>query len=119
MSSNIRVKRICENCDKTFIAKTTVTRFCGDNCAKIAYKKRQRAKKIQQSDTETTKIKLEPLELLQVKDYLTVKETATLLNISKRSTYRLIDGGKLKASNLSERLIRVKRSEIEKLLTKF
>tara|TARA_A100000171_G_scaffold47432_1_gene53445 strand:+ start:14017 stop:14376 length:360 start_codon:yes stop_codon:yes gene_type:complete len=118
MSSNIRVNRICENCNTSFVAKTTVTRFCGDNCAKIAYKKRKRASKIKKSNTETLKVKLEPLEVLQVKDYLTVKETAALLNISKRSTYRLIELGKLRASNLSQRLIRVKRSEIEKLLTK-
>lgn len=116
MSSNIRVNRICENCSKPFIAKTTVTRFCGDNCAKIAYKSRKRKNKIKQSNTETLKIKLEPLEVLQVKTYLTVQETAALLNISKRSTYRLIEQGKLRASNLSERLIRVKRSEIDALL---
>lgn len=119
MSSNIRVNRICENCNTSFVAKTTVTRFCGDNCAKIAYKKRKRDSKIKKSDTETLKIKLEPLETIQVKDFLTVKETATLLNISKRSTYRLIELGELKASNLSSRLIRVKRTEVDKLLTKF
>jgi len=117
MSSNIRINRICENCKTSFIAKTTVTRFCGDKCAKIAYKKRQKNNKIKKSNTETVKIKLEPLEIIQVKDYLTVKETSALLNISKRSTYRLISEGQLKASNLSERLIRVKRSEIERLLT--
>ncbi len=119
MSSNIRVNRICENCNNPFIAKTTVTRFCGDNCAKIAYKKRKRNKKIKKSNTETLKIKLEPLEVLQVKDFLTVKETAALLNISSRSTYRLIELGELRAANLSERLIRVKRVEIDKLLSKF
>ncbi|MGZ0014591.1 helix-turn-helix domain-containing protein [Yeosuana sp. AK3] len=119
MSSNIRVNRVCENCSKTFVAKTTVTRFCGDNCAKIAYKKRKRKNKINQSNAETLKIKLEPLEVIQVKEYLTVNEAAALLNISKRSTYRLIEQGELQASNLSKRLIRVKRSEIDKLLTKF
>tara|TARA_R110002049_G_C9170440_1_gene561898 strand:- start:6544 stop:6903 length:360 start_codon:yes stop_codon:yes gene_type:complete len=119
MSSNIRVNRICENCNTSFIAKTTVTKYCGSSCAKVAYKKRKRQNKIKKSNTETLKIKLEPLEVLQVKDYLTVKETASLLNISRRSTYRLIELGELRASNLSERLIRVKRSEIDKLLTKF
>jgi excisionase family DNA binding protein len=119
MSSNIRINRVCENCNTSFVAKTTVTRFCGDNCAKVAYKKRKRASKIKKSNTNTLKIKLEPLEILQVKDYLTVKETATLLNISKRSTYRLIEMGALRAANLSERLLRVKRTEIDKLLTRF
>lgn len=119
MSSNIRINRVCENCNKNFIAKTTVTRFCGDRCAKIAYKKRKRNSKIKKSNTETLRIKLEPLEVLQVKDFLTVNETAKLLNISRRSTYRLIELGELRAANLAERLIRVKRTEIEKLLAKF
>ncbi|MBB3124803.1 MULTISPECIES: helix-turn-helix domain-containing protein [Mesoflavibacter] len=119
MSSNIRVSRICENCNKTFVAKTTVTRFCGDKCAKIAYKKRKKNDKIRKSNEETLKVKLEPLEIIQVKDFLTVKETATLLNISERSTYRLIEIGELRAVNLSKRLIRIKRSEIDRLLSKF
>jgi excisionase family DNA binding protein len=119
MSSNIRINRICENCDISFIAKTTVTRFCAAKCAKTAYKKRTRNSKIKKSDTETLKIKLEPLELLQIKDFLTVNETATLLNISKRTAYRLIELGELRAANLSARLIRVKRTEIDKLLAKF
>ncbi|KAB1067607.1 helix-turn-helix domain-containing protein [Tamlana haliotis] len=118
MSSNIRIERICENCNKTFIAKTTVTRFCGLKCANVAYKKRTRKSKIKKSNTQTLKIKLQPLEMIQAKDYLTVKEAATLLSISKRSVYRLIELGKLEASNLSERLIRIRKSDIEKLLIK-
>ena len=39
MSSNIFVQRICEECGNEFTARTTVTRFCGDRCAKRAYKK--------------------------------------------------------------------------------
>lgn len=116
MSSNIRVNRICENCNNSFIAKTTVTRFCGDNCAKIAYKKRVRINKVKKSNKQTFKVQLEPLEIIQVRDYLTVKEAAKLLSISKRSVYRLIDIGELKSSNLSQRLIRVKKTEIERLL---
>jgi len=117
MSSNIRVKRICENCNAPFVAKTTVTRFCGDRCAKNAYKKRARIKKIKESDVQTVKVQVEPLEVLQVKDYLTVKETAKLLSVSKRSIYRLIELGELKASNLSQRLLRVKKVDIENLLS--
>ncbi|MGR7813908.1 helix-turn-helix transcriptional regulator [Lacinutrix undariae] len=117
MSSNIRVKRICENCNASFVAKTTVTRFCGDKCAKIAYKKRARIKKVKKSNAQTLKVQVEPLEVLQVREYLTVKETAALLSVSKRSIYRLIELGELKASNLSQRLLRVKKADIENLLS--
>ena len=46
MSSNIRVPKICQHCGTEFIAKTTVTKFCTDNCAKRAYKVRKRNEKI-------------------------------------------------------------------------
>ncbi|MBV8388972.1 MAG: hypothetical protein JO080_04140 [Mucilaginibacter sp.] len=32
MSSNFTVNRICEHCGNTFVAKTTVTRFCSKIC---------------------------------------------------------------------------------------
>ncbi|MCR1026657.1 helix-turn-helix domain-containing protein [Cellulophaga baltica] len=76
-----------------------------------------RSNKIKQSNTETLKIETQPISIIQIKDYLTVNETAKLLSISKRSVYRLIQTGKLKASNLSERLTRVKKSDINELLS--
>ena len=47
MSSNIRISKICQHCGQEFVAKTTVTKFCSDNCAKRNYKKRKREEKIQ------------------------------------------------------------------------
>ena len=38
MASNIKVQKICQQCGKEFTARTTVTRCCGDACAKKAYK---------------------------------------------------------------------------------
>ncbi|WP_367998207.1 helix-turn-helix domain-containing protein [Arenibacter palladensis] len=119
MSSNIKVSRICQNCNQVFVARTTVTKYCGDTCAKRAYKVRQRKKKIKTSYEETLKLKLQPYEVLAVKDYLTVKEAASLLSISTRTTYRLINNGCLEAVNLSDRLIRIKRSALDKMLTQF
>ena len=46
MSSNIRIPKICEFCNNAFIAKTTTTRYCSDNCFKKAYKARKREEKI-------------------------------------------------------------------------
>jgi len=54
MSSNIRIKKVCQHCGKLFIAKTTVTQFCSDDCAKKNYKKRQRGDKIQVSNQITS-----------------------------------------------------------------
>jgi hypothetical protein len=53
MSSNIRLKKVCQHCHRPFIAKTTVTKFCGDECAKRNYKKRERDKKITEAIVNT------------------------------------------------------------------
>lgn len=115
MSSNLKIERICEHCGKAFTARTTVTRFCGDNCAKAAYKARQREAKIKASNEQTTAIKLKPMEDLKAKEFLTVREVAALLNCSVRSAYYFIENGNIEAINLKKRMTRIKRSEIDKL----
>jgi len=115
MSSNIKVQRICQHCGEEFTARTTVTQYCGDICAKRAYKARQKAAKIETSYKETISIISRPIEAIKVKEFLSVKEVATLLNLSPRTAYRLIEQGSIKAVNLSERKTIIKRSDIDKL----
>ncbi len=115
MSSNIRVQKHCQHCGEEFTAKTTKTRYCGDTCAKRAYKKRKRAEKINVAEQETAKIKVRSLHELQSKEFLTVREVAKLLSCSIRTVYYQIENGRIKAVNLGERMTRVRRSEIDKL----
>ena len=56
MSSNIRLEKMCHFCGVKYIAKTTVTQFCSDNCAKRAYKVRLREKKVQDAIKEENSI---------------------------------------------------------------
>ncbi|NQU88476.1 MAG: helix-turn-helix domain-containing protein [Mariniphaga sp.] len=115
MSSNIKVQRFCQHCNSEFTARTTVTKYCSDNCAKRAYKARMRAEKIEVSEKETTKIITQPIEILKAKEFLNVKETAILLGCSIRTVYRLIDKGIINAVNLGERITRIKRSDLNSL----
>jgi excisionase family DNA binding protein len=117
MSSNIKVQRICQHCDKEFIARTTVTKFCSDNCAKRAYKVRKRNEKIKRSNKETILKKIQPVEILKAKEFLNVREAAQLLNCSVRTVYYCIENGTIQAINLSKRMTRIKRSEIDRLFT--
>lgn len=114
MSSNIKVQRICQHCGNEFTARTTVTQYCSDVCAKYAYKVRVKAAKIEFSNAETQLIKSKPIEDLKAKEFLTVRDVATLLNCSVRSAYYYIESGNIKAVNLGQRITRVKRSEIDK-----
>jgi excisionase family DNA binding protein len=116
MSSTIRIQRICQQCGNEFTAKTTVTQTCSAKCRKAAYKSRKRGEKIEQSNRETLRIKVQPLDHLKSKPFLTVQELALLLNCSKRTAYRLINKGILPGvANLSERLTRIKQTEIHRL----
>lgn len=116
MSSNVKVQRICQLCGNEFTARTTVTQYCSDICAKRAYKARKRAEKVQQSNKETQHIKNLPIEELKAKEFLTVRDVSILIGCSLRTTYRLIDTGTLKAVNLGERITRIKRSDLNSLI---
>ena len=116
MSSNIQVLRICQHCGTEFTARTTVTKYCGDTCAKQAYKARKRAERIEANNAETRRTISRPIEELNAKVFLSVKDVAALLGCSVRTAYRLIDNGTIKAVNLSERITRVRRSELDRVL---
>lgn len=115
MSSNIEIQRICQLCGKEFIARTTVTQYCSDTCSKRAYKARVRAAKVEVSNKETQQIKTQPIEEIKAREFLTVRNVATLLNCSIRSVYYYIENGNIKAVNLGQRITRIKRSELDKL----
>jgi len=115
MSSNIKVQKICQHCGLEFTARTTVTKYCGDRCAKRAYKARQRKQKVEQCEQGTFWLKNKSQEELKMREFLRVADVARVLGCSNRTVYRLISSGKLHAVNLSERMTRVKRSDLNKI----
>lgn len=115
MSSNIELQRICGYCGKEFTARTTVTKCCSDDCAKRAYKARKRAEKIDVSIAETQLLRKKPIEDLKTREFLTVMQVSNLIGCSKQNVYKLINTGKLKATNVLIKKTIVKRSEIDKL----
>jgi len=119
MSSNIEIKKICEFCGKEFIAKTTVTRYCGHTCASLAYKQRKKQEKIINAAEQTFKQKYNAIHGLDIdeikrKEFLSIKEAHILLGLSERTFYRLIKTGTINSTKLGKRTI-IKRSEIDKL----
>ncbi|WP_017732235.1 helix-turn-helix domain-containing protein [Nafulsella turpanensis] len=117
MSSNIEVQRICQHCGTEFTARTTVTKYCGEACAKRAYKARKRAEKVEQSNRETVQVKQQPIEELKAKEFLTVSQVSKLLSCSRQNVYKLINSGKLQATNLLEKKTIVRRSDLDSLFT--
>jgi excisionase family DNA binding protein len=115
MSSNIKIQRICQHCGNEFTARTTTTQYCGDACSKRAYKARLRSKKIEASNTETQRIKSQPIEELKAREFLTVTQVSKLIGCSRQNVYNLINTGKLKATNILLKKTIIKRSDLDKL----
>ena len=115
MSSNIQVQRICQHCGTEFTARTTVTKYCSHRCGSLANKAKKRAEKVQKSNTETKQIKTKPIEELKAKEFLTVSDVSKLVGCSRQNVYKLINTGKLKATNILERKTIVRRCDLDKL----
>lgn len=115
MSSNIRLEKTCIQCGNGFTAKTTVTQYCSDNCAKKAYKQRKRASKIDAAiQEERLKVQLHSSIPVTQKDFLSIDETCQLIGASRWTIYRLIDKGQLIAKKIGSRTI-ISRKAIDNL----
>lgn len=70
-------------CGENFIARTTVTKYCNQNCAARAYKVRAKEEKINKAlkAEETVDLVFNPT--VNVKKYLSVKEACMLLGASR------------------------------------
>lgn len=117
MSSNIKITRICQHCGQEFIAQTTVTRYCGDNCAKRAYKARIKKQKIEASELETQNIRQVASLTIKKLEYLTVNDVASMLKCDRRTVHHMIKSGRLNAINLSIRKTRILKKDLDGMFT--
>lgn len=114
MSSNIRVQRICQHCSTEFTARTTVTKYCGDLCAKRAYKARHRKKKVEKSNAETKAIINKPNRELNAKAFLSIAEASKLLGVSRSTFNRMMKRGAVRFAKVGTRTI-IRRADIESI----
>jgi excisionase family DNA binding protein len=105
MSSNIRLNRICEFCNGSFVARTTVTRFCGDDCAKRSYKARKRLASIEKSNQQTQKSVVDTMDKILMKPFLTKQEASSILGVSVRTLDRLSKKGQVYYHHVGRRVI--------------
>ncbi len=111
MTSRIRITRICQFCGNDFIAKTTTTKYCGDRCAKRAYKERKKIEAINASNEETIKQIELPIVTIQAKEFLSIAETMKLLNVSRTTIWRMIKSERLKPLKFGNRVI-IKKTDL-------
>jgi len=72
MSSNIKIVKICEFCNNEFIAKTTTTKCCSDNCSKRFYKLKIKNDKIGKAELKT-EIKRKPKAFITEEEINVIK----------------------------------------------
>ena len=115
MGSNIKVQRICEHCGIQFAAQTTTTKYCSTPCNTAAYKIRQKAIKVEQSNKNAQFIISQPLEELKAREFLSVTQVSRLIGCSRQNVYNLINSGKLRATNILLKKTIIKRSDLDEL----
>lgn len=107
-----QIKRKCEMCGATFIAKTLESKYCSKHCIDMAYKqKKAAAKKAEQFKQIAQKVP-------DAREYISVAEAVAMYSIGRDTIYRLIKKGAIPYINIGERLTRIKRTELEKLFPK-
>ena len=109
MSSTIRIVKICEFCNKEFIAQKTTTQCCSDACASRFYKLKVKNGKIAQAELKTEMkrkpknfITEEEIKAIQAKQHLTLIEAAMLLNVSPLTLRRWTLAGKMNAHKVGK-----------------
>ena len=87
----MKIKTVCDWCGTTFYAQKLTTRFCSHRCNNLAYKEAVRQKRIQEIETKVqTVISEQPISYFKDKEYLSFKEVATLLGLSKQAVYKMV-----------------------------
>jgi len=113
--SNLKIPRICEQCEKPFEAKTVTTRFCNSYCAnKSGRERKKQTKEAEEKQTILNK-SIDRIADIQTRPYISIKEATILFGISKDTIRRLIIAGKIPAFNLGKRLTRISRLDMEAL----
>lgn len=116
-ASKEKVLRVCEYCGKSFYALKSTTRYCSKQCNSYAYKAARRKEKIKVAETMSQrKASEKSMSEILAKEYLTIREVAILLGLSKQTIYNMVYSGKLRASKITSRLSFIRKRDIDYLV---
>lgn len=130
MSSNIRIKKICQHCKQSFIAQKTVTKFCSLTCAQRNYKKRVKEEKITKAILTTNEQLLERYAIVPPvshakpgrdrlnRDWMNIGDIAELLGIGERTMFRAIKEKAFPKIKVGRRLLFNKQFVLEYFISK-
>lgn len=105
-TAKFEIKRKCQLCGTTFLAKTLDSIYCSRECSRRAYDKRKAEEnKRKQLDSIISQIP-------DGREYISVAEAEALFGVCKETIRRLIRKGEVSSINLGTRLTRVCKSEL-------
>ncbi|MBS1660246.1 MAG: helix-turn-helix domain-containing protein [Bacteroidetes bacterium] len=125
MSSNLELKRICQHCGKSFIARKMTTKFCSLECGQRNYKVRERINKITASNI-AAKASFNNLEAIQAyavpsveKYFINIELLSLNTSISERTLFRLLKDHKLPRLKIGRKLLFHRETVINYLTNKY
>jgi excisionase family DNA binding protein len=125
MSSNLTLKKVCQHCGNVFTAKTTVTKFCSDDCAKKNYKLRKRQEAIlisngQTKDSLLTKTTSKPEHIvMDQQELINIRVLSAVSSIGERTLYRLIKDKEFPKVKIGRVLLFHKKTVIDYIIKKY
>ncbi|OMP30078.1 helix-turn-helix domain-containing protein [Mangrovimonas sp. DI 80] len=111
----MQITKRCTYCGKQFQAKTTKTQYCSHSCNRKDYKyesKKNRLKEVVGSGVEISISYKDQLEIVSLKDYLSIEDCSLLLNVSISTIKRLIKMDELASFNILSRVM-IRRVDLE------
>ncbi len=130
--SGIRVMRTCEACGQKFEARSAVKSICSPKCyQRKRYQERKKGKTVEEIAKEEAakpssapslhkspkeRISIERMQELSQKPYLSMAETAELLDCSRQTVYNLAAAGTLEVVQLAKRLTLVPQESTKKMI---
>lgn len=112
MAGKFEYKKVCKCCGKTFTAYTSTTKYCSSICSKRGSKAELREKRLQ---AESEEIQENNRKKLLSQEFLSITSVAALLSISRPTIYKMIANGEIKTIRISERIVRIKRTDLEQI----
>ena len=115
MKNRTEYKKVCEYCGEKFISYRYSTRFCGVKCndRNIQAKRRAEVKEKYKNKPKQPKFR-KPKPPIHP-EFLSISATAQFLGISRPTVYKMIETEQLKPIRISERVVRIKKSDINQL----
>ena len=107
-----KIERKCKECGAVFTAKQLVSQFCCRLCSK-RYSKRKK-----KEDEYQKKLSRIESTISDINQLLSVPEAISIYAVRKDTLYRIVRLGRIPSINLSMRLIRIPRIELEKRFNK-